>query len=220
MDAMSVQRRGKHLHRVRAKRPRRPDGSRPSVAKAVQGAEAEDRHAERGPLHQRDERASDVLITGELAAYCKEWYEAAVRDVKPEPKTADHWAYVIDTHIVPRLGQMRLADITPAVVRRFYGEIRADRQLADGRVRRGLSGTSARKVAVRLSAILSQAAVDGLITWNPCLAVRAPSVDTPEKEVLTADEVHALLEAFSATQRGRAVRERGRLPSGHRGPSG
>ena len=102
---------------------------------------------------------------------------------------------------------MRLTDITPAVVRRFYGEIRADRKLADGRVRKGLSGTSARKVAARLSAILSQAAVDGLITWNPCMAVMAPSVDTPEKEVLTADEVHALLEAFSDTPRGRAVRD-------------
>ena len=125
--------------------------------------------------------------------------------MRPEPKTADHWAYVIDTHIVPQLGHLRLTDITPAVVRRFYGAIRADRQLADGRVRKGLSGTSARKVAIRLSAILSQAAVDGRITWNPCVAVRAPSVDTPEHEALTADEIHALLEALSDTPRGRAV---------------
>jgi integrase len=147
-----------------------------------------------------------VRESGELAAYCAEWYEAAVRDMRPEPKTADHWAYVIETHIVPHLGAMRLGEITPAVVRRFYGEIRADRQLADGKVRKGLSGTSARKVAVRLSAILSQAAVDGLIAWNPCLAVKAPPVDTPEKEVLTADGVHALLDAFSDTARGRAVR--------------
>jgi len=176
------------------------------VTKAVKGTEAEAHHVPREPLHPCDPGTPDVQATWEFAVYCKEWYEAAVRDMTPEPKTADHWAYVIDTHIVPRLGEMHLADITPAVVRRFYGEIRADRQLADGRVRKGLSGTSARKVAVRLSAILSQAAVDGLITWNPCLAVRAPSVDTPEKEVLTADEVHALLEAFSATPRGRAVR--------------
>ena len=151
-----------------------------------------------------------MLVTqaqGTFAAYCEEWYRAALRDMKPEPKTADHWAYVINTHIVPHLGEMRLTDITPAVVRRFYGEIRADRPLGDGRVRRGLSGTSARKVAVRLSAILDQAAVDGLITWNPCLAVKAPSVDTPEKEVLRADDVHALLEAFADTPRGRAVRD-------------
>jgi len=158
-------------------------------------------------LRKGDEGELGLRAKGEFAAYCEEWYEAALRDMKPEPKTADHWAYVIDTHIVPRLGKMRICDITPAVVRRFYGEIRAERQLADGRVGKGLSGTSARKVAVRLSAILSQAAVDGLITWNPCLAVRAPSIDTPEKEVLTADEVHALVEAFSDTSRGRAVRD-------------
>ncbi len=203
---MSVHKRGKHLHRVRPRRPRRPDGSRPSVRKTVQGREAEAGHAERELLHSRDHGKLDFRATGEFAVYCREWYEGAIRDMKPQPKTADHWAHVIDTHIVPRLGKMRLSDITPAVVRRFYGEIRADRQLSDGRVRKGLSGTSAREVAVRLSAILSQAAVDGLIAWNPCLAVKAPSVDTPEKKVLTADDVRALLEAFSATPRGRAVR--------------
>lgn len=207
IDVMSVRRLVKHRHQVRVRLPRQPDGSRPSVTKTVHGTETEAKRVERELLHQRDNGKIVIRAKGAFAAYCEEWYEAALRDMRPEPKTADHWAYVIDTHIVPHLGTMRLTDITPAVVRRFYGEIRADRKLADGRVRKGLSGTSARKVAVRLSAILSQAAVDGLITWNPCMAVKAPSVDTPEKEVLAADEVHALLEAFSDTPRGRAVRD-------------
>ena len=204
---MSVHRLGKNMHQVRVRLPRQPDGSRPTVTKPVHGTETDARRVERELLHRRDNGKLVSRAEGEFAAYCEEWYEAALRDMRPEPKTADHWAYVIDTHIVPRLGTLLLSDITPAVVRRFYGEIRADRQLADGRVRKGLSGTSARKVAVRLSAILSQAAVDGLITWNPCSAVKVPSVDTPEKEVLTADDVHALLEAFSDTSRGRAVRD-------------
>ena len=205
---MSVHRIGKTLlHQVRGRLPRRPDGSRPSVTTIVDGTETEAERDERELLDQRDRGRPVMRAERTLGAYCEEWYQGALRDMKPAPKTADHWAYVIDTHILTHLGTMRLSDITPAVVRGFYGEIRADRKLADGRVRTGLSGTSARKVAVRLSAILSQAAVDGLITANPCMAVKAPSVDTPEKEVFTADEVHALVEAFSATSRGRAVRD-------------
>jgi integrase len=207
MDVMSVHRLGKNLYQVRVGLPRQPDGSRSSVTQTVHGTETEAKCVEPELLHQRERDKLVIRARGEFAAYCDEWYEAALRDTRPEPKTADHWAYVIDTHIVPRLGRMRISDITPAVVRRFYGEIRADRQLAGGSVRKGLSGTSARKVAVRLSAILDQATVDGLITWNPCRAVKAPSVDTPEKEMLTADDVHALLEAFADTLRGRAVRD-------------
>ena len=207
MDVVSVHRLVKHRHKVRVKLPRQPDSSRPSVTKTVDGTATEARRAQRELLHQRDSGRLAMPARDQFAAYCEEWYEAALRDMMPEAKTADHWAYVIDTHIVPRLGKMPLSDITPAVVRRFYGEIRADRQLADGSVRKGLSGTSARKVAVRLSAILDQAAVDGLIARNPCRAVKAPSVDTPEKETLTADDVHALLAAFSDSPRGRAVRK-------------
>ena len=202
---MGVRRLVKHRRQVRVRLPRQPDGSRSSVTQTVHGTETEAKRVEPELLHQRDKDKLVIRAKATFAAYCEEWYEAALRDMKPEPKTADHWAYVIDTHIMPRLGKMRLSDITPAVVRRFYGEIRTDRQLADGSVRKGLSGTSARKVAVRLSAILDQAAVDGLITWNPCRVVKAPSVDTPEKEVLTADDIHALLEMFSDAPRGRAV---------------
>lgn len=64
--------------------PRRLDGSRPSVTKTVHGTETEAKRVERELLHQRDNGKLVMRAKGGFAAYCEEWYEAALRHMKPE----------------------------------------------------------------------------------------------------------------------------------------
>lgn len=76
--------------------------------------------------------------------------------------TRKKYADLLRLHILPALGTVRLAEVTPAMLRTFYEELR------DGA---GLGYSSRRQVHNILHAALDTAAADGLIPGNPA-AVR------------------------------------------------
>ena len=180
---MSVHRLAPNLYRVRLRANTRPDGKRPSISRTVHGTAADAKRLERTLLTKRD-RGQLSGKAGQLEPYTDHWYAESLR--RGSPATHESNAYLLDTHITPRLGGYKLVAITPMVVRTFHGD------LADA----GLSGTTARKVANLLATILDQAFVDGLISGNPCAPLKKrdkPQIDTKEVRALSADEAHALL---------------------------
>lgn len=197
---MSIHRVAEKRYQVKVRLRTQADGSRPWKTKTVHGTIDEARRVEREMLGRRDQGQLSKKA-GQLALYCDEWFREAARSASPG--TRQHWAWLIDEVIVPRLGHHKLHEITPRVVREFYGDLVTAK--ADGGC--GYSGTTAQKVAIRLGVILDQAALDGLIVANPCRPVKRPQVDTPEKRALSADDARALIATFSDTRRGRAVRD-------------
>lgn len=195
---MSVHRLAPNLYRVRLRANQRPDGKRPAISRTVHGTAADAKRVERKLLTKRD-RGQLPGKAGQLEPYTDHWYAESLR--RGSPATHESNAYLLDTHITPRLGGYKLVAITPMIVRTFHGD------LADA----GLSGTTARKVANLLATILDQAFVDGLISGNPCAPLKKrdkPQIDTKEVRALSADEAHALLRHLATTDCGHMTTER------------
>lgn len=186
---MSVHRLAPDLYRVRLRANPLTGGQRPAISRTVHGNWNAAKRVERGLLKKRDKGVMIERVRV-LGPYIEYWYRESLRH--GAPATHESNAYLIDTHIEPRLGGYKMDAITPMVVRSFHGD------LADA----GLSGTTARKVANLLATILDQAMTDGLIYRNPCASLRRrdkPQIDTREKRALSADEAQALLRHMATT---------------------
>lgn len=89
------------------------------------------------------------------------------------------------------LGDMLLSEITRADVRRFQVAIMTADE--DGKAPtvsgRPLSGTTAHDTRTTLKQIMAQAVEDEAILRNPCDGLKAPKVDTAEKDALTPEQV-------------------------------
>ena len=99
-------------------------------------------------------------------------------------------------------GSYRVAAITRQDVKAFQAAIMtADENGKAPTVSgRPLSGTSAHGIRTTLHQILNEAVEDGILAENPCKNVKAPKVDTKEREHLSMEriaEFRALLDASS-----------------------
>jgi hypothetical protein len=117
------------------------------------------------PRHRRTRR---------LAGKTKEGYEIAVR-----------------RHLVPGLGRIRLAQLTPMHVQRF---IASDLEAGEGTRTVQLS-----HAVLRIA--LSQAVLWGMVPRNVARMVRGPRHQLAERRPFTRDEQVAILEAARESRR-------------------
>ena len=110
-----------------------------------------------------------------LGGYAREWLAGRTG----EPSTLDVLRVRVERHILPALGDMRLADIRPSRVQAFITSLRT----ADGKDRPAADGT-ARGVFTTLSAILSAAVDDGIITSNPARKASVKAPRAPQRKVV------------------------------------
>lgn len=116
-----------------------------------------------------------------------EWFVRWLDDtVKPSVRRSTFRAYEANVrrHLIPSLGRLTLAKLTPAHVRRFMAE----------RLEQGLSPRSVQFMRANLRAAVQQAVIDGLIGRNVVDLVKAPSVPRFEVEPLTPEQLRAFLE--------------------------
>ena len=88
----------------------------------------------------------------------------------------------LNRHVLPRLGNLELAELTPNTIHTFLQEL----QEAD------LSENTIRGVYRLLVAGLQAAWEEGLIEKNPCKKIRVPRGDCREQRVLTREEQNKL----------------------------
>jgi len=102
------------------------------------------------------------------------------------PATAVSYRSAVETHIVPAIGAMKLERLTPAVVQRFYADLRED----------GVGDRTRQKVHAVLHRALASAVRLQLLQSNPAaLDEDAPKYRAPEREPLTLEQARALLDA-------------------------
>jgi integrase len=119
-----------------------------------------------------------------LRDYALRWL-ASRTDLKP--RTMALYAGLLDRHILPSLGGLRLRDIKQPVVRQWFADL-------DGR-----TGPTARAQSYRLlRTVLGQAQRDGEIATNPCQIRKAGIVRHDERRPPTLPEVHKLAEGVPA----------------------
>ncbi len=132
-----------------------------------------------------DPRAGKVS----LADFAAEWMRGKAALA---PKTHELYDYLLGRLILPALGDVVLADLTPARVRAWRASL----------LRAGRPGPSTVAKAYRLlSAMMTTAVVDNLIVRNPCLEKGAGVERAPEIRVATPDEVAAIAAAIEPRYR-------------------
>jgi integrase len=105
-------------------------------------------------VHTADSKSVMVIDAGRL------WIESGEAS-KLERTTLEGYRMLLDLHIVPFIGAVKLAQLTVPMVRAFEDQLRADR-----------SPAMVRKALVALSSILSDAQERGLVAQNVVYSLR------------------------------------------------
>jgi integrase len=147
-----------------------------------------ERQAERVRLALVEARELDLDPTRQtLADYLRSWI-AGLRDAKVQrvrPRTLDHYALIVEKHIIPTLGKVKLSALTG---RRIQAWIDAD----------DAAPMTIRHHHAVLRRALNVAVRQRLLPWNPAASVELPDADDDHADPLTLEEARALLTTSSA----------------------
>ncbi len=148
-------------------------------------------------IHQRDTGIDVSPGKLTVADYLRRW----LRDYAAQSVTAstlERYTSIVERHLIPALGSLRLRDLRPAHIQAAYGRARALGGRADGAAG-GLSPRTVLKHHRLLHEALSHAVEWQLLALNPAASVKPPRPDRPEMRVLNAEEAGRLLEASADT---------------------
>jgi integrase len=119
-----------------------------------------------------------------LADYARSW---VAERPNLRPKTVQLYEGLVRIHLVPGLGSLAIADITGPQIRRWR------KDLLDS----GVGPVTVAKAYRLLKSIMTTAVDDRLIRQNPCQIKRAGAEKSPERPVLTMNQVFVLADAFA-----------------------
>jgi len=146
-------------------------------------------------LHQLDK--GDFIKPDKItvAEFLERWLKDYTRP-NLAPNTADWYAYIIHSHLVPALGNIPLTQLKPEHLQRYYAE-----KLAGGRCdgKGALSPQTVRHCHVAIHYALEAAIKWGLIARNPADAVSPPRSERHQMQIWSAEELGSFLEAAKAT---------------------
>ena len=130
-----------------------------------------------------------------VSDYLRSWVEARERIGRLKPTTEDTIRRHVEAYLVPRLGEIRLADLKPAMLERVYGDLLSEGSLGKaGRpMGEGLSPKTVRNVAGTLHKALSDAVKKGIIASNPADQADLPRWDRPEIKIWDSETALAFL---------------------------
>ncbi len=124
-----------------------------------------------------------------VAEYLEQWLEAVRAGLEPAGYT--NYRTCLSLYVVPRLGHVQLAALTPLTLSSLY----ADLLRAGGRGGRPLSNTTVRLVHGVVRKALNDAVLWGLLSKNPALRAAVPKRRRPILTVWTPEQASAFLSA-------------------------
>ena len=116
-----------------------------------------------------------------LSEYLAQWLIASKDSVRP--KTHIQYRQIVEQHINPMLGQIKLSDLRPEMIQAAYNKKTAA----------GISARTVRLIHSVLRSALNQALRMGLIYRNPATIVYQPKLKETEMKVLDENQVRSLL---------------------------
>lgn len=146
------------------------------------------------------QRAREIAVEVDQKTYkapCKltvgEWLETWKREYTGDVKPSTSYLYSrnLDQYVIPWLGAVKLAELSPLQVQTLYNRLTApDRE--DGKP---LSAKTLRNVHGVLHKALEQAVQGGYIRSNPTNACKTPKTVKPQIRPLDSDQVSSFLKA-------------------------
>ena len=121
-----------------------------------------------------------------VAEWCRLWFETYSKPVI-RPNTAKTYENMIENHIVPAIGGIKLKRLTAIQIQKMYNDSKTK-----GRVQRfakktdtALSGSTVRRIHMVLSSALKQAVKERIIPYNPCDNCRIPPKEPSVPSAIT-----------------------------------
>ncbi|MCY4661744.1 MAG: tyrosine-type recombinase/integrase [Acidobacteria bacterium] len=139
----------------------------------------------RDALHRADRGEAPVPMQETVGAFLARWLEG--RRGRIRPRTHESYAQLVRTRIVPDLGRIRLAKLTPLDVSTWLSRLQEA----------GVGGRTVQYARVVLRAALNQALKWELVTRNVAAMTEPPQHRRREIEPLTPDQAKALLAAVA-----------------------
>ncbi len=124
-----------------------------------------------------------------LEAYATEWlaHRSTIR-----PRTRELYESLLRNHVLPVLGAVPLAALTPRLVRQWHA------RLIDGA---SIGAVTVAKTYRLLRTVLTTAIEDGLISRNPCVIKGAGVERSAERPTATIAQVYAIADAVDPRYR-------------------
>ena len=129
-----------------------------------------------------------------VAEWCRLWFETYSKPVI-RPSTAKTYENMIENHIVPAIGGVKLKRLTAIQIQQMYNDAKAR-----GRVQRfetqastALSGSTVRRIHMVLSSALKQAVKERIIPYNPCDNCRIPRKEHREMTIIPPEKLGVYL---------------------------
>jgi integrase len=192
--------------------PKKSDGSRQQKWFKFNGTLAQAERYMTGLLHEINKGVYREVQAISFRDYADEWI--ANPPTPLQTKTAERYAEIIRTHFVPELGLVMVRDLTAKHTDLAFTHWRRH---GNRRTGRGLSETTLRHYRHLLKAMLADAVDRGYAATNPMHSERRkvqPKQTSPKMEVLTAEQVHTLVEEAKNPWRANISTEpRDRTPS-------
>jgi integrase len=131
--------------------------------------------------------------------WLKKWLDTNCEG-RLSPSTVNGYRMIVELHLIPALGNLKLAKLTPLQIQDYYTEAQVSGRKDSKKSREGK--LSPRTVAQHhrvLSRALKQAVRLGLIARNPCEMVDPPRYEKSAPETLTDKDVNKVLESVRGT---------------------
>lgn len=121
--------------------------------------------------------------------FMKSWLQDKKTTVKKN--TLENYSYLVNSFIVPHMGQTELSKITPREIQSLYNDLKESNKLSDENIR---------KIHTIINDSLNKAFRWEMIVRNPASLVEAPKVSKKEVEVWNEDEIQRFLSAARDTR--------------------
>ena len=125
-----------------------------------------------------------------VAEWYRLWFETYSKPVIC-PNTTKNYANIIENHIAPAIGMVKLKRLTAIQIQQMYNDSKAK-----GRVQRfetqtnaALSGSTVRRIYMVLSSAFKQAIKEQIIPYNPCDNCRIPRKEHREMTIIPPEKL-------------------------------
>ena len=166
----------------------REDGERRSRSRNGFSTEKQARSAMNEVLREVSHGEVAARPTGTVGEYLVEWLDTYVRSGKVKRSSAATYAGHVHAHLIPRLGRVPLAKLSPSHVAKCYADL-----LSSGEARhksgRGLSAKTVRNIHQTLYKALGDAVKYGRLSRNVADVVDLPRYEPKEMQAWSEQEL-------------------------------
>lgn len=193
--AGSIEKRGEGRYRLTYSAGTGPGGKRLRYRKTISAKndrEAEKELAKFVAEIEKGQYLEPSKLT--LEDFSKRWLRDYA-EVNLAPKTIARYKGMLDHHILPAMGHMKMPDIKPLHIIEFENMLREDGARRDGK-KGGLSDSTILKYHRLLSSMLNDAVHWQVIKSNPVARVKPPKADKPDIAYYNEEQTAAMLKAL------------------------